>query len=254
MSQSRFSRPPLIEIDDVINHFAETNKSKEIKIIQVGANDGANNDPVHKYIVGYNWQGILLEPQKTVFENELTKTYSGHSNVHLENAAIAEQSGKIPFYSLSFTTARWATGLATFYRPSLESHIESGYVDRKAAKSGDVVPKNKSDYIKTEDVTIASFQELIDKYKFDTVDFLCVDTEGFDFEVLKLFNFEKYLPQVVLFESKNLSNDTFREAKQYLKKYGYRLFCQRGDTIGIQFQYPLGKKLASQWKAFRKKI
>lgn len=55
-------RPQLTSIDDVIKSYAKTKlkANDSVHLIQVGANDGKINDPVHKYIMNYSWKGILF--------------------------------------------------------------------------------------------------------------------------------------------------------------------------------------------------
>ena len=36
--------------------------------VQVGAHDGVMHDPLRKFILNNNWQGILIEPQKDMLE------------------------------------------------------------------------------------------------------------------------------------------------------------------------------------------
>jgi len=45
------------------------------------------------------------------------------------------------------------------------------------------------------------------------VNLLCIDVEGFDYNILKLFDFKKYSPEIVLYESKHLSDLDFTESK-----------------------------------------
>lgn len=249
----RHLRPNLIFIDDVLNYYAESKKDA-VTVIQVGANDGKHNDPIHKYITKYKWDGVLVEPQEVVFKNELRKTYENYPQIKLENCAIAQDSGELPFYRLSFTNSRWATGLATFHKPSLEEQIRRGYVERKAKEHGDKLPTNIDDYIETTSVKTESFDGLTEKYQLKKVDFLCIDTEGFDYHVLKLFNFDRFQPEVILFESKNIPDDEYIKAKELLAKFDYQLYWFKGDTLALRTKIPLGLKMKAKIKAILKKL
>lgn len=252
----RHLRPSLSSIDDIIQYFADENykSNSPVKCIQVGANDGKINDPIHKYVTEYKWDSIHVEPQTWVYENQLKKTYQNYPNARLENAAIADSNIELPFYHLSFTTERWATGLSGFDKSSLQHQIDRGYVDRKAKQHGVETPTNKEDYITESKVMTSTFDQLTDKYNFDKVDFLCIDTEGFDYEVLKLFNFSKFQPKVVLYESKNLKDEDYIASKSILEKNGYKLYWQKGDTLGIKFNYPITHRAISKLKAFISKL
>ena len=65
------------------------------------------------------------------------------------------------------------------------------------------------------------------------IDFLSIDVEGLDFQVLKSNNFEKYLPKVILIEilESNLSNIEKNEIAIYLKKYNYSVYAKAVNTV-----------------------
>ncbi len=252
----RSLRPPLISIYDVLDYFALEKKKRghTIFCFQVGANDGKNNDPVYKYFKDFGWKGLLVEPQVDVFENGLKKTYENNTNVILENVALAEKEGELPFYRVAISKSRWATGLSSFDKKSLLSHIENGYILRKAKEEGVDIPLSKEELIEEVKVPTSSVDILFNRHKISNIDVLCVDTEGFDFEILKLFNFTKYSPEVVLFESKNLSDRDFISAKKLLVDAGYNLFWEKGDTLALKMELPLMLKFKLKLKALKRKI
>lgn len=255
-SQSRHLRPKLTSISSFLSYYAASKhaKNETVTCFQIGANDGKNNDPVYPFITKYQWKGVLVEPQTDVFENGLKPTYAGFKNVALENVALASVNGSLPFYRIAFSKARWATGLSSFDRKSLEDHIQSGYVERKALAEGTQLPHNKSEWIETVHVPTMTTESLLDKNAIQKFDFLCIDTEGFDYEILKLIPLKKYSPEVVLFESKNLSDADFINAQKLLKDAGYELFWEKGDTLGIKYPYPQMKQLVDTAKAFFRKL
>lgn len=252
----RALRPNLISVSDVMAFYAQGHPGATC--LQIGANDGKNNDPVHRHILERKWKSVLVEPQKFVFENELSKTYAGVTHVHLERCAIAPTRGELPLYRLGFTNARWATGLSSFDKRSLLDHIERGYVDRKAQADGIALPKSRDEYLTTEVVPTMSPNDLLDKHGIRKLDVLCIDTEGFDFEVLKLVDWKRFHPSVVLFESKNLSDQDFLDAQKLMKTHGYELFWQRGDTIALSQDFARELGAGRAWlykaKAFLQKI
>jgi len=228
--------------------------SRSVFCLQVGANDGKTNDPVHKYFRDYAWKGLLVEPQADVFNNELIKTYAGNTNVILENVALGKEEGHLSFYRVAISKARWATGLSGFCKKSLEGHIENGYIQRKAKAEGIDVPSDTAKLIEEVKVPTVRIDTLLGKHHIKQFDFLCIDTEGYDFEVIKLIDFNKFHPEVILFESKNLSDKDFIEAKTLLAFYGYELFWEKGDTLAIKFNYPLLIRLMHMLKAFVRKL
>lgn len=249
-------RPPLTSTYDFLRFYAESKKKKgeSVFCFQVGANDGKTNDPVYEYFRDYNWKGLLVEPQTDVYEQGLTQTYKDNKNVILENVALAKTSGELPFYRVAISKARWATGLSSFDLKSLQGHIDNGYIIRKAKEEGVQIPEDQSKLIETVKVPTLRIDDLMGKHKINNFQILCVDTEGFDFEIIKLIDLKKYNPEVIFFESKNLSNEDFIAAKKLLTDNGYELYWEKGDTLAIKYPYPKTKKLFNFAKALLRKL
>lgn len=224
-------RPPVISIDDVINAYSR--KAPKVTCVQVGANDGVFDDPIHKYVIRDKWFAILVEPQKDVFSKRLTKTYDGVDHVRLENVAIGQSQGTHSIYKIGFTDEKWALGLTSFNRQTIVNHIESGYVDRMAQKSGIKLPQSRDEYIVEEPVIVVPPSDLLKKHSMDKVSVISVDTEGFDYEILKSFDLEKLRPEVILYESKHLSKEDFVASMNLLRGLGYKLFWEKGNTLAL---------------------
>lgn len=249
-------RPTLILIQGILDLYSR--KHDDVTCMQIGANDGIYCDPIHKFIVSNNWKSLLVEPLKDVFNNKLSKTYQGFEKVILENCAIDRQEGERLIYRIGFTTEEWALGLTSFNRENIEKHIDSGYVDRLAHKNGIATPDSKNKYILTEKVKTYPPNYLLKKHGFTKLNVLVTDTEGYDFEILKMMDYEIYRPDLILYESKHLSDTDFSESQQFLKSHGYKLYWQKGDTLAvdcrIDMEIPWFTKLNLRIKAFLKKL
>jgi FkbM family methyltransferase len=249
-------RPPLISVYDVLDYFAQQKRQRneEVFCFQVGANDGKSNDPVHPYFKDFGWKGLLVEPQVDVFEAGLTKTYAGNPRVILENVALANTEGELPFYRVAISKARWATGLSSFDKKSLLGHIENGYILRKAMEEGVEIPSDPEKLLEVVKVPTSTVSGLFTKHGVNKIDVLCVDTEGYDYEILKLIDFKKYSPELVLFESKNLSDPDFVAAKRLLTDAGYNLYWEKGDTLALKISMPLFLRCRLKIKALARKL
>lgn len=104
-----------------------------------------------KFIKRDKWQGILIEPQHDVFETYLKKLYEYSDRIAVYNYALDYTNGSRAIYKLSFSNARWATGLTTFNRDVLEKAIDSGHLGGHAEKSGIVLPEKRVGHIGTLD-------------------------------------------------------------------------------------------------------
>lgn len=206
-------------------------KQPDLFFIQVGSNDGIQHDPLYKFIKRDNWKGIMMEPQKHAF-SKLTYAYR-KDNVHLVNKAIAETNDPKKLYKIAFTNQRWASGISSFLRQHVEDRIADGHVDRQCKKYGITPPANKEDYITFDEVQCINFPTLLDEFDVKKVDLLHIDTEGFDYEVIKLFDFSKMKPGVIAFEHTHLSADDYEACKTLLKKTGYQLQAFNADTVAV---------------------
>lgn len=192
-----------------------------VTVIEVGANDGINNDPIHKFIKRDHWIGVLLEPQRFVFEKYLKPLYARTPGITVVNAAFDVSDGTKPIYEVSVSKSRWATGLSSFNREVLEAAVRSGYIDREANKEGAPLPGNKEDYITEELVECISAETLIKKYSLEMIDWLQIDTEGFDFEIIKMFNIDITRPEVIVYENLHFTPSLQDECLNYLAGKGY---------------------------------
>jgi hypothetical protein len=76
-------------------------------------------------------------------------------------------------------------------------------------------------------VITQSLSEILDERlpPFQAIDFLSIDVEGMDFNVLKSLDLNKYVPKIIIIEihNFNIMNAQNDEIVKYLTKYNYRL-------------------------------
>jgi len=207
-------------IDEFADKFSRSRKS--VTLVQVGANDGINNDPIHKFIKRDGWKGVLLEPQGYVFREYLVPLYRKTEGIIPVNAALEWTDGKKPIYRISASNSRWAHGLTTFNRSVLEESVRSGYVTRQLQKEGSPVPENPEDFIVEEMVECISVDTLRKRYNLGKIDWLQIDTEGYDFEIIKMFTQSGTMPEIIVYENIHFSPGQKNECTVWLEKHGYR--------------------------------
>lgn len=196
--------------------------TNEFHVIQVGANDGITHDPIHKFIRRYRWSGLLIEPQPYVFNNFLRPLHQRNDRIQTVNAAIGNDDGSADIHMIGFSNDRWATGLARFDRDSLYDLMASGGLNRRLKKEGLSLPANHDEWIKSESIQLRSFSSLFSEYEINSSDLLMIDTEGFDFEILKMFPWSSFKPSLVAYECFHLSEDDLKLSVDLLSKHGYR--------------------------------
>ena len=83
-------------------------------------------------------------------------------------------------------------------------------------------------------VPARTLPSLLDKYAIRDIGLLQIDTEGFDFEVIKMINFEKSKPVIINFEDGFLSRNARNACLELLRDQGYRVLKNGLDTVAYQ--------------------
>ncbi len=191
----------------------------DLFFVQIGANDGVIHDPLYQHIVANNWQGILVEPVRYYFDR-LIQNYANNSGLIFENVAISNHDGDQEFYrikeGLDFMPA-WTEGLGSFRLDVLLKHKF-------------IIP-NIQDYIIKERVECLSFASLLNRHAVKKIDLIMIDTEGYDFEILKQIDLVNIKPKVIVYEHKHISRAERRECASYLQDHDYHLESRFSNTL-----------------------
>jgi FkbM family methyltransferase len=194
---------------------------KDFFVLQIGANDGHSDDPIASIVRSRGLRALMVEPLPKMF-GLLADFYSDQPNVACENCAIGHEDGSATLFHVRPD-------------PSLPE-----YVQRVASFSRDVILKqrravpNIGSYIETLQVPTLSLATLVAKHHIDRIDLLQVDTEGFDFEILKMLWATPLRPPIINFESAHLSRPDKLACAEMLKRAGYRyLNIGQFDTLAV---------------------
>ncbi len=79
-----------------------------------------------------------------------------------------------------------------------------------------------------------TINNLVSKHKLPRIDLLQIDTEGFDYEVLKQIDFEDMAPQIIHYEHKHLSPEDRGESAKLLLRNGFQVVFDRSDVLGFR--------------------
>jgi len=208
----------------------ENNKNRDFYFVQVGAHDGAYDDPIVQIRNRYpQWSGILLEPQEKIYK-KLFANLVNSERFKLLNKALSESDGDQTLYKISFSQENWATGLASFNKNSIIKSIENGYVERMAQTHGDVLPKDIQDYIAEDKVSTISFKSLISLFVKEP-DCIIVDTEGYDFIIVNRLLDHNINPAIWWFEYSYMSIGELEKIIKRLKGLKYKVKRSQWDIF-----------------------
>jgi FkbM family methyltransferase len=153
--------------------------------------------------------GIFIEPLLPSF-NALRAQYEGYSALKFVNCAIDHAPGDRVMYVIGgdpATLPAWAYQVASFDRQILVNH-------------GTVIPDIES-RITSVTVPCRTLASVIEEYGAGALDLLHIDTEGYDYEILKMFPFKSFQPELVIFEHTHLKAEDLNAAQELLKGFGY---------------------------------
>lgn len=213
-------------VDDISARIdASFDADLEVIFAQIGSNDGGHGDPIAEIIKQRpRWRGIFVEPVPYALE-KLKINYGNEDRFIFENVAISTAHETRPFYyvsrdaetDLNGNLPPWYDQLGSFNPDHISNHL-----------NGILEP-----YKVVTEINCMPLSALFSRHQVNRLDLLHIDTEGFDFEVLKQLDLQKFSPKIILYEHKHLGLKDRLAAENILHKAGYQLTVYHADTLAI---------------------
>lgn len=169
---------------------------------QIGTNNG--NDQFRKMVLRNKPDlVILVEPNPSLID-EIKKNYVGIPNVHIYNNAI--------YYTNDETLTLFMPSKHGIMNGEYGLRADNGHTYQHGNFS--LVPMN--DWGKKEDMVkfIAksiTFDEICTQNNITNIDYLQIDTEGFDSEIIKMIDLSKYRIKIIRFEKWGFKQECFTD-------------------------------------------
>lgn len=175
--------------------FQPTSGASFRRLVEIGAADGVDNSNSYELLNAHNWLALLVEPHPGYFM-DLLKLYTNDLRVKLSNYAVAGQTSR--------------------RRLGLDGQCSS-------------LIYSKPNSIEVQCVTLTELLGLYDiPHNFE---FLSVDCEGADMEVLGSLDWKTYKPKAVCVEH-SMSKATLNE---FMEHQGYKYFDEtKGNTFFVR--------------------
>jgi FkbM family methyltransferase len=206
-------------------------KRDDFVCLQIGANDGVSrDDDLIGYVRDYGIRGVMVEPQPTIFET-LRANYVAFPSITVVNKALHETDKQMVLYMLDVDALRrsgarlprWAgtSGIASFSREHVEQHVRRLGVGTEAVIVEARVP-------------CTTLDELIAEHHITTIDLLKIDTEGYDYNVLRMLDLTRVQPGLVRFEHAHMRRHEYDEVIERLSRHGYQFICGKTNTAAVR--------------------
>ena len=179
---------------EIQNHFDQDYKGIAINI---GATDGINMDNT-LHFEQQGWKVINVEPNPNLFY-----ALSVNRKVAIQ-CAVGQHNGNAEFKIVTLEGGN-------------QTAISGLELDQRLMKSH----AHLNPQVSIVNVEVRTLDDIIEDFPWVShVDFVSIDTEGTELDVLKGFDIEKWKPKLFIIE--NNFNDP--EIEQYLNKFGYTKF------------------------------
>lgn len=175
---------------------------KQYKYVEIGADNGQKFSNTFFLDKQLGWEGICVEPRPAIFD-ELKEN---RPNCHNVNAVVSTSPGPFEFYQYDKST--WHRQMSGLKGSSgINRDFESA--QRYAQKE-----KTTVESIQIESVT---FTELFRQHDFKRIEFMSVDVEGAELEVLKAIDYDAVSIRFIVTEGRSPS------VKQFLLGKGFEI-------------------------------
>jgi len=164
----------------IINYF---NHKTNGFVVDIGAVDGIINSNSRNLLLNYSWNGVLVEPNPVTF-SLLKDLYKNFDKIKLENVAIFDKENENVEFHIYGNDIKDSQG----------STLSEVFKQRAISQTGDK-------YQNTIFVNTISLSSLFALHKVpNNFDFLSIDCEGVDLQVLLSNDWDKYRPKLICVE------------------------------------------------------
>lgn len=215
------------------------NQLDSMNFVQVGANDGVINDPLHQFLRKHADRSrvVFVEPQSALLP-VLQKNYEFHpSAFFLEGAVgpdpslelhsvdpIAWADLSVP-YAKGWPPYRAPTGVTSSDRELVLAWVRRHY-------EGSLDPE---EIVRTEVVRCMQLEDVIAEADlFERLDVLQIDAEGFDDAVIYASNLESLRPLLINFEVQQLDAERRAKLWNHLSGLGYEVMLHGIDALAVR--------------------
>ena len=219
-----FPFPPkttIPDLADVVGSFSD------FSFIQVGALDGVSFDPLYPLIAANpSWHGLVVEPIPHAFR-ALCETYKNRPNVVPLNVAIDPNLRQVVLNYIppDGDLPDWSRGISSIYL-------------KRNSLSGKNLPPPLASALKIRIrqhlAEATTLDALCTRHAIRSLDWLQIDTEGHDWQVLRSLDLRRLRPRHIHLEYYNLPRHEKFLLFLRLRIHGYTLIRDHKDLLATR--------------------
>ena len=196
--------------------------------VEVGALDGFGASNTWFFEMERNWSVLLIEPNPVEFNK---RNQHPRPNSIFENCAISDVEMDINFLSIE-GPCNVLSGIMEFYN---SQHLER--IDRELEMYSNH-PEGHELYSRKEQIPMKAvrLESLFSKHNITKIDFISIDVEGAELQVLNSINFDKVDINVFMIEN----NYGLEKETEFLSSKGYKLLGNiQWDSVFIKNDFQI---------------
>lgn len=204
--------------DKIIWEYFQENYGTEFKgnVLDLGANDGVFLSNSRLFLEN-GWKGILLEASQKVFKQLNNNYINTNYNYSLIECAISTKNEFVTFYESSSLISGDDYGLVSTIVPSELSRWNNKNIKFKTyqveCKTFDTIFGKGNEYGLSDDIVL---------------DFISIDVEGMDYQILTQIDLTKYGCKCLCVEFNGIEKEKYVD---YANKHGMMLYHQNGENL-----------------------
>jgi FkbM family methyltransferase len=222
----------------IIDRYIANNQTPNnpITLLQVGGNDGIQDDLCRESIIQHRINSHILEPIPYLFE-ELQSNYKTFPWVMCHNLAITNKdgSGTMCHVYPNKDLPTWCKGLGTF--DTEKNFLGSGRGGYKLLEnlSNSLIYKQVQDKMIKTTVQTCTLSSFLQKNNINNIDIYMSDTEGYDYIIFNQIDFSMIQPAIICMETHTLEQREIDIILSTLKLYEYTILNNTWDTVAMKF-------------------
>ncbi len=178
-------------------------------LLSIGENDGITFSNAFA-LIQRGWSAVLMEPSPVAYER-LHDLHHDNENVFLMPFALGHTNGQFTFYHSGEMLGSGDVGLVSSFKKEETKRWDSLQVNFEEVKA-----------------MMINFDTLLEKSPLAEFDFITIDVEGMELDILPQIDFKKLNTKVlcVEFNGKNI-----QKYFEIMKPYGFTLIHQNQENL-----------------------